>query len=303
MWPNGSVAYAFSAEEPDRLRGPQFEAAWADEFCIWPKPSETLAILRMGLRRGTRPQLAVTTTPKPIPALRKLRAELTCVLTQAATATNAAHLAPSFLEGLEALYGGTRLAAQELEGLLVEGDGALWRVEDLQAARGVRPAALDRIVVGVDPPAGHTGSACGIIVAGRSGRRAYVLADRSAAGLSPLGWASRAADAAREFGAGEIVAEANQGGDMVRATLAAAGAPCAVRLVHASRGKRARAEPIAALYEQGSVVHCDAFPALEEELLALGVSETEGLLDRADALVWALTALTFGCAGPRIRRL
>jgi phage terminase large subunit-like protein len=304
LWENGSVAYAFSAEEPERLRGPQFEAAWADEFCIWPRPSETLAILRMGLRLGVSPQLVVTTTPKPIPALRTLRAEPSCVVTQAATSVNAAHLAPTFLADLHTLYGGTRLAAQELEGLLLDGDGALWKVADLERARGgARPAKLDRIAVAVDPPAGHQGSACGIVVAGRLGSRAYVLTDRSALGLSPLGWATRVADAAREFGASEIVAEANQGGDMVRATLAQAGAPCAVRLVHASRGKRARAEPIAALYEQGRVTHCEAFVALEEELLALGVSESEGLLDRADALVWALTALMEGGEGPRIRQL
>ncbi|HVK81305.1 MAG TPA: terminase family protein [Verrucomicrobiae bacterium] len=305
LWPNGSVAYAFSAEEPERLRGPQFEAAWADEFCIWPKPAETLAILRMGLRLGDAPQLVVTTTPKAIPALRALRAEKSCVTTQAATFANAAHLAPTFLDGLHTLYGGTRLAAQELDGLLLDGDGALWRAEDLAAARGAKPAGLDRVVVGVDPPAGHDGAACGIVVAGKSGARAYVLADRSALGLSPLGWATRVAEAARDFGAAEIVAEANQGGDMVRATLASAGAPCAVRLVHASQGKRARAEPIAALYEQGRVTHCDAFGALEEELMALGVAESAGLLDRADALVWALSALMLGPVreGPRIRSL
>ena len=303
LWANGSVAYAFSAEEPERLRGPQFEAAWADEFCIWPRPSETLAILRMGLRMGDAPQLVVTTTPKPIPALRALRAEPSCVLTQAGTATNAAHLSPSFLDGLNALYGGTRLAAQELDGLMVEGDGALWRASDLAAARGAKPARLERVVVGVDPPAGAAGAACGIVVAGRAGPRAYVLADRSALGLSPLGWAQAVCAAAAEFGAAEIVAEANQGGDMVRAVLAQAGPPCRVRLVHASRGKRARAEPIAALYEQGRVTHVGAFAALEEELMALGVAETEGLLDRADALVWALTALMLECGGegPRIR--
>jgi len=302
LWPNGSIAYAFSAEEPERLRGPQFQAAWADEFCIWPKPSETLAILRMGLRLGVAPQLVVTTTPKPIPALRALRAEASCVVTLAATEVNAAHLAPSFLDGLAALYGGTRLAEQELEGRLLEGDGALWKLADLERARSEAAAPrCERVVVGVDPPAGAGGSACGIVVAGRVGRQAFVLADRSALGLSPLGWAMRVAEAAAEFGASEIVAEANQGGDMVRATLAQAGAPCAVRLVHASRGKRARAEPIAALYEQGRVTHCGAFAALEEELLALGVSESEGLLDRADALVWALTALMNGGEGPRVR--
>lgn len=304
LWQNGSIAYAFSAEEPERLRGPQFEAAWADEFCIWPRPSETLAILRMGLRLGDAPQLVVTTTPKPLPALRVLRAEASCVVTQAATEVNAAHLAPSFLDGLSALYGGTRLAEQELEGRLLDGDGALWSVADLKRALGEAPVGgCARVVVGVDPPAGACGAACGIVVAGRVGRQAFVLADRSALGLSPLGWAMRVCEAAAEFGAAEIVAEANQGGDMVRATLAQAGAPCAVRLVHASRGKRTRAEPIAALYEQGRVTHCGAFVQLEEELLALGVSESEGLLDRADALVWALTALMTGGEGPRVRVL
>jgi phage terminase large subunit-like protein len=306
IWDNGAVAHAFSAEEPERLRGPQFEAAWADEFCIWPRPEETLALLRMGLRRGRDPRLVVTTTPKPIAALRRLRAEPGCVITQAATKENAAHLAPRFLEGLHALYGGTRLAAQELEGLLVEDLArALWRAEDLARVRGAPPAAPERVVVAVDPPAGTARAACGIIVACRCDARAYVLADRSAAGLSPLGWARRAVEAARAYAAAEIVAEANQGGDMVRATLASAGAACAVRLVHASRGKRARAEPIAALYEQGRVTHCDAFPALEEELMALGGAESGETFDRADALVWALTALMIEGqrAAPRVSLL
>jgi phage terminase large subunit-like protein len=305
LWANGAVAYAFSAEEPERLRGPQFEAAWADEFCTWRKPTETLAILRMAMRLGKAPQLVVTTTPKPIAALRLLRAEPTCETTQAPTAINAANLAPTFLDDLAALYGGTRLAAQELEGLLLDGDGALWRAEDFRDIRGPAPAQFDRIVVAVDPPAGHANSACGIVVAARKGDRAYVLADYSAVGLSPLGWASRVAEAARTLDAHEIVAEANQGGDMVRATLASAGAPCVVKLVHASRGKRTRAEPIAAFYEQGRVTHCGAFMALEEELMALGGAEGEGLLDRADALVWALTALMLGpqAQPPRIRVL
>ena len=301
-WKNGAMAFAFSAEEPERLRGPQFAAAWADEFCIWPKPAQTLANLRLALRRGAHPQLVITTTPKPIAALRALRAEPSCVITQAATATNSAHLAPSFLVGLDELYGGTRLAAQELEGLLVDGDGALFRAEDIARARGAAPAATDRVVIGVDPPAGHTGSACGIVVAARAQGRYFILADCSAAGLSPLGWAARVVDAAQQFGASAIVAEANQGGEMVRATLAHAGARCAIKLVHARHGKRSRAEPIAALYEQGRVVHCATFAALEEELMALGASD-ESSFDRADALVWAVTALAEGGEGPRIRGL
>jgi phage terminase large subunit-like protein len=304
IWPNGAIAYAFSAEEPEHLRGPQFEAAWADEFCFWPKPAETLANLRLALRLGAHPQLVVTTTPKPIPALRKLRAEASCVVTQAATSVNAAHLAPSFISLIEERYGGTRLAAQELEGLLLDGDGALFRAEDLARVKGAPPdpTHIELVYVGVDPPAGSGDAACGIVVAARTEQRFYVLADSTAQGLSPLGWATRAVEAAKRFGASAIVAEANQGGDMVRAVLAQAGAACPVQLVHAHHGKRARAEPIAALYEQGRVTHCGAFPALEEELMALGASESEGLLDRADALVWALTAL-MTTSRPRIRRL
>ncbi len=172
-WKNGAVAYAFSAEEPERLRGPQFMAAWADEFCIWPKPEHTMAMLRMGLRLGDDPRLVVTTTP--IASLRRLREEPSCVVTQAASAVNAAHLSAGFLSGLEAIYGGTRLAQQELEGVLLAGDGALWRREEIQKARGARPDKFDRVVVGLDPPAGAEGSVCGIVVAGRVGRQGFVL--------------------------------------------------------------------------------------------------------------------------------
>ena len=305
LFPGGAVAYAFSAQEPDRLRGPQFEAAWADEVCAWKRPDYTLQMLRMGLRRGADPRLVITTTPRPSRAFRTLRAERSCVLTQAGTAVNAAHLSPAFLEDLRELYGGTRLAAQELDGVLVEAaDAALWTAEMLAQARGAAPPSFDDVVVGVDPPAGTHGSACGIVVAGRREGRGYVLADRSAQGLSPLGWAARVAAAAREFGAHKIVAGANQGGDMVRTTLAGAGVSCAVLLVHATKNKRTRAEPVAALYERGRVMHCDAFVQLEEELMALGDAETDLKLDRADALVWALTAPLVEYAGaPRVRGL
>ena len=307
VWPNGAEGFAFSAEDPESLRGPQFGAAWADEFCVWRDAGDTLALLRMGLRLGDDPRLAVTTTPKPIAALRKLIAEPGLVRTDAPTSANAQHLAPAFLDGLERLYGGTRLAAQELEGVLVEApDGALWRAEDLARCRGARPERFERVVVAVDPPASARGDACGIVAAGRLGERAFVLADRTARGLTPGGWARRAAETAAEFGASRLVAEANQGGDMVRSTLAAAEVGCAVKLVHATRGKRARAEPVAALYEQGRVVHCGPFAALEEEMMALGSGETGGASpDRADALVWAITELmlTRGGEGPRMRVL
>lgn len=290
----GAVAQVFSAEDPDSLRGPQFHAAWADEFCAWPKPAETLAMLRFGLRLGQDPRLMVTTTPRPIRALRTLVAEAGTVVSRAATAANQDHLAPAFLVTLQSLYGGTRLAAQELDGLIVEGEGGLFRAEDLARCRGAPPAAFDRVVVAVDPPATATGDACGIVVCGRAGERAFVLADRTARGLSPNAWARRAVEAAVLWRADALVAEANQGGDMVRSVLAQADPPCGVKLVRASLGKRARAEPVAALYEQGRVVHCGAFAALEEELMALGSGDLDHSPDRADALVWALSDLMLG---------
>ena len=304
LWPNGAVAQAFSAEDPDSLRGPQFHAAWADEFCAWPKAAETLAMLRFGLRLGADPRLAVTTTPRPTRALKTLIAEPGVMVTRAATAANAEHLAPAFLATLNSLYGGTRLAAQELDGLIVETDGALFRAQDLARCRGARPARLERVVVAVDPPATAGGDACGFLVCGRLDGRAFVLAVRTARGLSPHGWARRAVAAARDFGAHALVAEANQGGDMVRTVLAQAEPPCPIKLVRASLGKRARAEPVAALYEQGRVIHCGAFPALEEELMSLGGDDLGHSPDRADALVWAVTELLLGGRGaPRLRAL
>ena len=304
LFANGAEAHAFSAEDPDSLRGPQFHAAWADEFCAWRKGADTLALLRMGLRLGPAPQLMVTTTPKPSRALRSLIAEPRLVRSDGGTAANP-HLAPAFLDGLQALYGGTRLAAQELDGRVVEDEaGALWRVEDLQRCRGAPPSRFDRVVVAVDPPATAGGDACGIVAVGRWGGRAFLLADRTVRGLSPLGWAARAAQTAAEVGAAEIVAEVNQGGDMVRTVLAHAGCPSPVRSVRASRSKRDRAVPVAALYEQGRVVHCGDFPELEEELMALGAAEGGASPDRADALVWAVTELLLhGREGPRLRRL
>ena len=217
VWQSGAVAYAFSAEDPDSLRGPQFHAAWADEFCAWPKPAETLAMLRFGLRLGEDPRLVVTTTPRPIRALKTLIAEPGVEVTRAGTAANAGNLAPAFLSTLQSLYGGTRLAAQELEGVIVEDEGGLFRAEDLARCRGAVPPRFERVVVAVDPPATATGDACGIVVAGCFEGRAFILADRSAKGLSPHGWAQKAVAAAREFAAHALVADANQGGVMVRA--------------------------------------------------------------------------------------
>lgn len=305
LWSNGSEAHVFSAEDVDSLRGPQFAAAWADEFCAWPRPGETLAMLRFGLRQGDLPRLVVTTTPRPIRALRALKAEAATVTSVIPTGTNAHNLSPAFVDSLNAIYGGTSLAAQELEGQIVEGEGALWTAAGLASCRGPRPPRFDRVVVAVDPPATAAGDACGLVVAGRLGDRAYVLADKTERGLSPLGWAKKAVALGRAFHADAIVAEANQGGEMVRGVLAQAGADRPVRLVHARYSKRVRAEPVAALYEQGRAIHCGAFPALEEELMALGCDPGGPSPDRADALVWALTDLMLGrvTRRPRVRVL
>lgn len=303
-WKSGAIAYAFSAEDPDSLRGPQFHHGWADEFCAWRKPEAVLANLRLGLRLGAEPRLMLTTTPRPTPALRRLMDEPGTAVNRAGTAANAEHLSPGFMAHLRGLYGGTRLEAQELEGLVVEAEGALFRAEDLARAHGARPVKLERIVVAVDPPASAHGDACGIIVVGRRERTAYVLADRSVRGLSPGGWAREAVAAVAEFGADALVAEANQGGEMVRTVLVQAGCGTPIRLVHASKAKAVRAAPVAALYEQGRVVHCEAFPALEEELMALGATEGGPSPDRADALVWAVThLLPAPRAGPSVRVL
>jgi phage terminase large subunit-like protein len=304
VWGNGTVAYAFSAEDPDSLRGPQFHAAWADEYCAWRDPERVLSNLRFGLRRGAAPRLMVTTTPRPIPALRRLMAETGLAISRGGTGENAMNLSPGFLAHVRGVYGGTRLEAQELEGLVVENEGALFRAEDLARARGDRPRRLEKIVVAVDPPVSAHGDACGIVAAGRLDGRGFVLADRSARGLTPLGWGRRVAAVAAELGAEAVVAEANQGGDMVRTVLEQAGCGATIRLVHASRSKRVRAEPVAALYEQRRVIHCGAFPELEEELMSLGAEGPRLSPDRADALVWALTDLLLKRPGrPRIRML
>lgn len=305
-WPNGARADCYSGAAPDGLRGPQHHAAWGDEFCAWPHAEETLANLRMGLRLGPDPRLILTTTPRPLPALKKLMAEDGVSVRRART-REAAFLPAAFREAVEAAYAGSALGAQELEGEIVEDrEGALWNHALIAASRGEAPARLDRIVVAVDPPvsSGAKADGCGIVVAGAAGegaaRRAYVLADASVQGVSPDRWARAAAGAYEAWRADRVVAEINQGGDLVAGVLRQAAPDLPVACVRATRGKVARAEPVAALYEQGRVIHCGVFEALETEMRMLG----SGLApdDRADALVWALTALMLdGNGEPRVR--
>jgi phage terminase large subunit-like protein len=310
---SGAVAATFSAAAPEALRGPEHHVAWCDELAKWRYGDAAWDNLVMGLRLGERPQALVTTTPRPVALLRRVMAARGTVETRGSTGDNP-HLPASFIAEMEALYGGTRLGRQELDGELIdELERPLWKRDTLEAVRvPAAPIVLRRVVVGVDPPAGSdggAGDACGIVaVALASDGLAYVLEDASVTAASPDRWADAVAVCARRHGADRVVAEANQGGAMVRSVLLAADAGLPVRLVHATRGKVARAEPVATLYERDKVRHAGRFPVLEDELCGLevgGAYHGPGRSpDRADALVWALTALMLegrkGEAGVRV---
>jgi phage terminase large subunit-like protein len=296
-WGSGAIAQIFSAEDPESLRGPQFTAAWCDELGKWRRPTETWDMLQFGLRLGDAPRQVVTTTPRPVPLIKTLLADPRCAVTKVATAANAANLAPSFLSAIVGRYRGTRLGRQELDAELLEDRaGALWPRALLEACRVAVAPELLRVVVAVDPPAssGPHADACGIVVAGVSAEpRAYVLADRTRQGVRPLDWARAVIAAYRRYEADRIVVEVNQGGDMVETVLRQVDASVPVKPVRATRGKVLRAEPVAALYEQGRVSHVGAFPELEDEMSDFGADGLSGGVspDRVDALVWALTEL------------
>ena len=304
LWPSGAVATVLSAEEPDSIRGHQFDAAWADEFAKWAAPQAALDMALMALRLGRDPRMAITTTPRNISALKMLMESSGIALTQSTTRANAANLAPGFIELMEERYGGTRLGRQELDAELIDDNqNALWQRRWIEDARLREAPPLSRIVVAVDPPATSHGDECGIVVAGSANNEAYVLADRSAAGLSPAAWAKAVIDAYESHSADCIVAEANQGGDMVKAVLVQELPDAPVKLVHATRAKRTRAEPAAQLYEKGRVHHVGAFAELEDQMCQY--DGTGRSPDRMDALVWALAHLfPLSRAGnPKIRSL
>jgi phage terminase large subunit-like protein len=314
VWPNGAVAMLFSAEDPDSLRGPQFDTAWADEIGKWRHGEAAFDMLQFGLRLGDDPRQVVTTTPRPVPLVRRLLADPNAVIARAATVANRANLAPAFLARVVDAYAGTRLGRQELDAELLEDNpDALWQRAAIEAARVRAAPDLRRVVVAVDPPVstGAKADACGIVVCGLGADGCgYVLADRSVQGASPSGWAARAVDAYRAFAADRLVAEANQGGDLVEAMIRQVDAGVAYRAVRASRGKAARAEPVAALYERGLVRHAGAWPELEDQMCDFAPTKNGGGLsgggspDRVDALVWALTELMLkGGAEPRVRGL
>lgn len=302
IWPNGAIATIFSASDPESLRGPQFDCAWLDELAKWKKARDTWDMLQFSLRLGDAPQQIVTTTPKNLSLLREILAADGTVMTSAPTSANRINLARSFLEKVSADYAGTRLGRQELDGeLLTDVEGALWTLAQIDAQRQEEHPVLDRIVVAVDPPASSGSSAdeCGIVVAGVSAKgppqdwRCYILADRSISQASPNTWAEQVVRTAKEFGADRVVAEVNQGGEMVETILRQQADFLPFRAVRATRGKTARAEPVAALYEQGRVCHLGAFRELEDQMCQMSQRgfAGKGSPDRVDALVWALTDL------------
>jgi predicted phage terminase large subunit-like protein len=305
-WPNGAIATTYSAEEPDSLRGPQHDLAWADELAAWQYP-DAWDQLQFGLRLGSRPRTMVTTTPRPIPLIKALISSPNTHVTRGSTYENKANLADAFVQQIIAKYEGTRLGRQELDGeILDDTPGALW-TRDLVSAAWIRnPPALRRTVVAVDPAVSSGERACetGIIVAGvGTDDKVYVIEDLSG-NYSPSAWASVVIQAYHRHQADRIVAESNQGGALVESNIRAYRDPAtgqdgrnvAYRAVHASKGKRARAEPVAALYEQHRVHHVGALHKLEDQMVTWDASTNAESPDRVDALVWAITDLVLGAA-------
>jgi phage terminase large subunit-like protein len=304
-WPNGAVATLYSAAQPDSLRGGQHHFAWADEIAKWKNGIAAWDNLMMGLRLGNAPRVVATTTPRTVPLVRRLVDEAKTMpddsaVTNGRTRDNEANLPGSFIAAMELAYAGTRTGRQELNGELIEDiAGALWTRDLIERQRTYAVPEMQRIVIGVDPPVTAGGDACGIIAVGRGADdRAYVLADHSVSGASPERWARAVASAHEIWNADRIVAEGNQGGEMVESTLRAANLAMPVKRVHASRGKSARAEPVAALYEAKRAWHAGTFPQLEDEMCGLimgGGYEGPGRSpDRADAMVWAMSELMLG---------
>nr|WP_154337038.1 terminase family protein [Paracoccus sp. S-4012] len=317
VWANGAVATVYSAHEPEALRGPQFDAAWVDELAKWKKAEETWDMLQFALRLGEHPQQVVTTTPRNVGVLKRILGNASTVTTHAPTDANRAYLAESFLAEVESRYGGTRLGRQELEGVLLDDvEGALWTTRMLEACGIGEAPKLDRVVVAVDPSvtAGRGSDECGIVVAGvvaqgePSAWRAFVLEDASVRG-SPVDWAKAAIAARDRWAAERLVAEVNQGGDLVESVLRQVDPLVPFRGLRAARGKGLRAEPVAALYEQGRVRHLRGLGALEDQMCQMTVRgwEGRGSPDRLDALVWAVHELVIepaaGWRRPQVRML
>jgi phage terminase large subunit-like protein len=290
----GATATVYSADEPERLRGPNNDTAWADELCSWRYP-EAYDMLMLGLRLGDNPQCVVTTTPKPIKILKEIMKTPGTVITRGSTYDNAENLSKIFLSTIISKYEGTRLGRQELNAeILDDTPGALWTRAILDLHRVNEQPELDRIVIGVDPAVStnEDSDETGIIVAGSKAIEGFILADYSGQ-LKPAAWAKRVVDAYYDHDADYVVAESNQGGDMVSFTIHTVDPNVPVKLIHASRGKQTRAEPISSLYEQGRVHHIGSIAVLEDQMTTW-VPGAEDSPDRLDAMVHALTALLLG---------
>lgn len=297
----GAVAYGYNATEPDQLRGPQFDCAWSDELAKWRYARETWDMLQFGLRLGDHPRQIVTTTPRPIAVLKEILASATTAVTRGSTLDNRSNLAPSFIKAIVDKYSGTRLGRQELDAdVLDDVPDALWTRAglDRDRRRADQVPPLKRVVVAIDPAAKKNetpddGAATGIIAAGvGQDGRGYVLDDATCR-ESPNGWARKAVACFDRYEADCIVGEVNNGGDMVASTVKVVRPTAPFKAVHASKGKWTRAEPIAALYEQGRISHVGTFASLEDEMVNFGPNGMAGEAspDRVDALVWALTEL------------
>ena len=300
MLPNGSRIKGFSAEEPDRLRGPQHHGAWCDELAAWAKP-DAWDQLQFGLRLGEHPQTVITTTPRPIPVVRNLIQRDSTLVTRGSTFENKANLAPSALAELELRYSGTRIGRQELYGeILDDVEGALWTrsmIDDARIQKNELPPLI-RIVVAIDPAvtSGENSDDTGIVVAGVTADNHYYVLDDKTCHLSPEQWARVAVTAYEDWKADRIIAETNNGGDMVELVLRNVSPNIPVTKVTASRGKRVRAEPISALYEQGRVHHVGLFGQLEDQMCQW-IPDSGDSPDRMDALVWALSQLSENASG------
>jgi len=299
-WPNGAIATTYSADEPERLRGPQHDAAWCDEIASWRYP-EAWDMLMFGLRLGPDPRVVVTTTPKPIKIIRELIADPTTVITRGSTYDNRANLAPAFLQQIVRKYEGTRLGRQELNAeILDDVPGALWSralIEETRWPVHRNIPDLVRIVVAIDPAAssGEDADETGIIVAGKDANgHGYVLADQSGR-YPPTEWARTAIALYRQHKADRIVAEVNNGGDMVEATIRMVDPNVSYNKVHASRGKVIRAEPVAALTSRAAFTtsarfrHLRISSARSRRILTVRLRDFSP--DRVDALVWAMSDL------------
>lgn len=293
-WPSGARALCFSAEEPERLRGPQFDTVWGDELGAWRYQRETWDQIAYGFRLGD-PKGILTTTPRPTKLLQEIIADAEVKVTRGSTFDNAGNLAGSFIRSIRRKYEGTRLGRQELYAeLLTDTPGALWTLAQIEALRTRVVIAMRRIVVAVDPAVSTGEDACetGIVVVGLGEDGfGYVLEDLSGV-YTPGEWAAAVAEAFARWEADRVVAEANNGGNLVEANLrTVANGALPITLVHAARGKRTRAEPIAALYEQKRVRHLGAFAKLEDQMTTWDASSGALSPDRVDALVWGLTFL------------